>query len=541
MKSTYEPLTQKVLGADVELMNYLDSSLASDTGPQASRLLLRHVPGVPGYGYGSYESNPQDIGRKWLSNGGCFYIDLDHLEGCIPEVTGAKDFVAALHAMFRIAEGARKSASRVLRDGVTVHALACNSDGQGNSFGSHLNFLISKECYESIFNRRLHYLLWLASHHASSNALIGQGKVGSENGMPPVDYQLSQRADFLETITGIQTTIRRPIVNARNESLCGLDSPYARFHHIPCDVNLSQVANFLKVGVLQILLCMVEDQSCLIDPDAILDAPIEACHAYSHDPDLNIKRLVLSGEVLNAVDHQRLFLDTARQYVESGACDAAVPHAREILRLWQETLDMLAARDWDGLSRRLDWVLKRRFLEEVMADNPAMTWKSPEIKHLDLFYGSLNPDEGIYWSLERAGHVDRIVSERDVLRFMIEPPSDTRAFTRGNLVRAFGKDRIADVDWDRMRVRLSPSRGYFAQAQTVRLDDPTTDTRAKTGALFRLWREGAISEDAVLGALAPTGAGYSTYDSASWGGARYGTSRTWSYGSATTNGIVPWG
>ena len=154
---------------------------------------------------------------------------------------------------------------------------------------------------------------------------------------------------------------------------------------------------------------------------------IEACHAYSHDPDLNIKRLVLSGEVLNAVNHRRVFLDTARQYVESGACDAAVPHAREILRLWQETLDMLAARDWDGLSRRLDWVLKRRFLEEVMADNPAMTWKSPEIKHLDLFYGSLNPDEGIYWSLERAGHVDRIVSERDVLRFMIEPPSDTRA------------------------------------------------------------------------------------------------------------------
>lgn len=85
---------RKLCGADVELGNFiLGLERQSGTGREASRALLREIeaPYADRCSYGvrlvgstggyqvSYD--PQDWGRKYLSsNGGCFYIDLDHLE-----------------------------------------------------------------------------------------------------------------------------------------------------------------------------------------------------------------------------------------------------------------------------------------------------------------------------------------------------------------------------------------------------------------------------------------------------------------------------
>src|SRR5207245_816604 len=105
--------------------------------------------------------------------------------------------------------------------GQRIHVLVNNSDGRGNAYGSHLNFLVTRRAWDNIFERKLHHMLYLASFQVSSIVYTGQGKVGSENGMPAVAFQLSQRADFFETLTGMQTTHERPIVNSRDEALCG--------------------------------------------------------------------------------------------------------------------------------------------------------------------------------------------------------------------------------------------------------------------------------------------------------------------------------
>src|SRR2546425_10889079 len=220
--STGARLTQlpKLCGADVELGNFIVGlDQTGGTGPAASRALLREIDGLPGapvFGpslsrWGGWKSgddalasprygyNPQDWGRKYLpSNGGCCYIDLDHLELCLPEVLSAYDHAACWHAMLRIARAALEKANEKLPERKQIQVLVNNSDGRGNSYGSHLNFLITRRAWDNIFRRKIHYMLYLAAFQASSIVYIGQGKVGSENGAPDVVFQISQRADFFE-------------------------------------------------------------------------------------------------------------------------------------------------------------------------------------------------------------------------------------------------------------------------------------------------------------------------------------------------------
>src|SRR5213593_686585 len=108
----------KLCGADIELGNFIvGADRTGGTGAEASRALLREIEGVVGswrceqrvFASGGvvYRDEPQDWGRKFLPcNGGCVYVDLDHLELCLPEVLSAYDHVACWHAMLRIARAA---------------------------------------------------------------------------------------------------------------------------------------------------------------------------------------------------------------------------------------------------------------------------------------------------------------------------------------------------------------------------------------------------------------------------------------------------
>ena len=181
--------TPKLCGSDVEVGNFVLSqggevASALTTGPQASRALLAEVDGAgdeqQGYWSGQVYYNAQDWGRKYLhSNGGCIYIDLNHLELCTPEVVSAWDQVAAHYALLRIARSAQEQANAELGEGQEIQVLINNSDGRSNSYGSHLNFLVDRDTWNNIFHHKLHQMLFLASHQVSSIVLTGQGKVGS--------------------------------------------------------------------------------------------------------------------------------------------------------------------------------------------------------------------------------------------------------------------------------------------------------------------------------------------------------------------------
>jgi proteasome accessory factor A len=481
----------KLCGADAELCNFI-MGMEGETCDEAAWAVLRAVPGVRGFRSAAV-SQSQDEGRKFLpANGGCAYIDLKHLELCVPEVVSGWDFVAAWHAMLRIAEDARQRAQELLPAGRKIVLIANNSDGQGHSYGSHVNFLVARRCWDDIFQTRLHYLLAFASYMVSSIVLTGAGKVGSENGQSQAGYQISQRADFLETITGPQTTYARPIVNSRDESHCGRflrwdhlrDHKLARMHVIFFDNTMCHTGTLLKVGATQIVLAMLEQGEMSLD--LVLEHPLKAVHEWSRDVDLAVPQTTLSARRVTALELQAAFLERARSFVTAGRAEGVVPRADEIIDLWDETLRELERRDWDALAPKLDWVLKKTLIESTLRHR-GLDWDSPEAKVLDHVYASLDRSEGLYWAMESAGRTRSVVSGADIARFVDGPPGDTRAWLRSLVLRTVDRSAIVAVNWDHIRLRfpVASHRGwnnydYF----TLPMPDPLGFTRGECERVF---------------------------------------------------------
>lgn len=525
------PLLPRLCGADIELGNFIaGTEQPGGTGYEASHALLAEIDGYPrhrrgylgnlwsvaathsqtggrnGTGYaasaGSSAFNPQDVGRRYLAgNGGCIYIDLNHLELAMPEVLSAWDHVAAWHAMLRIAKAALDQANACRDERDRIQVLVNNTDGLGSaSYGSHLNFLIGRRAFDNIFSRRIHYLQFLASFQVSAILLTGQGKIGAENGRQNTPYQISQRADFFEVLQGIQTTFLRPIVNSRDESLCGKERPndpmaLARLHVIFFDSALCHGSALLRVGLMQLILTLIERE--LVNPRLILEDPLAAVLAFSHDPTLRARARLINRERMTAIELQSAYLDEVKRHAARGVFDGIVPRAAEIVALWEDTLVKLAGRDLTALAPRLDWVRKLAAIERAMEQHPELAWDSPQAKVIDHMYSSLD-SEGLYWAYEAAGLTEQLVSEEEIAGLVVNPPSGTRAWTRAMLLRRAAEEGIDidGVDWDSITFRMPGPRGWPVY-RTIELDDPLGFTRSDAQPAF----DNSTYFDELLGEL----------------------------------------
>src|SRR5439155_27276049 len=113
----------------------------------------------------------------------------------------------------------------------------------------------------------------------------GAGKVGcEESGVDGIDFQLSQRADFMEAEVGLETTLKRPIVNTRDEPHADPER-FRRLHVICGDATMCEVTTFLKVGTTALVLMLVEDE--ILDPEPFtLASGVESFKVVSRDTTL---------------------------------------------------------------------------------------------------------------------------------------------------------------------------------------------------------------------------------------------------------------
>jgi proteasome accessory factor PafA2 len=399
-------------------------------------------PGRDARGFTREGAQPPDIETHLvntvLTNGARYYVDHAHPEFSTPECADALELVRWDKAGERILAASMRASRLLVGEGEEIVAYKNNSDRKGNSYGTHENYLVDRAVP---FATLVHHLLpWFVTRQV----FCGAGKVGSENGAPDVDFQLSQRADFFEEEVGLETTLKRPIVNTRDEPHAD-PQRYRRLHVIVGDANLCEVATFLKVGTTAIVLAMIEDE--FVDKDLSVFQPVQAIRAVSHDPACRGTLELASGGRATPVEIQWEFLRLARKYFdETGleGCGGETVGGR-VLERWEEVLEGLE-RDPALLDGQLDWVTKRQLLEAYVARD-RLAWSDPKLALLDLQYHDVRPAKSLYERLVAAGKVERLVTEEEVLAAVTEPPPSTRAFFRGRCLERWPESVVA-ANWD---------------------------------------------------------------------------------------------
>jgi proteasome accessory factor A len=382
-----------------------------------------------------YTPNQQEnIARnKTLINGARYYVDHAHPEYSSPEVTNARDLVIHEKAGERIIEISRREANGLLPEGAQMLIYKNNSDRKGNSYGCHENYLMDRR---TSFKKVVEPLLPFFS---TRQIWCGAGKVGSESRNHPCDYQLSQRADFFETEVALDTMVKRPIVNTRDEPHADREK-YRRLHVIVGDSNMSEFTIYLRNGVTALILSMIEDGA--ISKDLALRDPVRSIREVSHDLSLGNELTMDDGSARTALQIQEDFLEMALAYTSSRSLD---PVQKDVLQKWQDVIEALG-RDPMELDGKIDWVIKKRLIERYMSRKD-LDWSHPQVQMLDLQYHDSRPDKGLYYLLERQGKVERIVSDEEIQHAVYNPPRDTRAFFRGECLRRYPSE-VFGVNWD---------------------------------------------------------------------------------------------
>src|SRR6266568_6737945 len=419
--------------------------------------------GAPGVS--SSDPDVDDLGAAnvILTNGARLYVDHAHPEYSAPEVTNARDAVIWDKAGERVMEEAALKAATVPGQ-PRLQLYKNNVDGKGASYGTHENYLMARSTpFTSVISG-------LTPFFVSRQVICGAGRVGLGSTGDKAGFQLSQRADYIEVEVGLETTLKRGIINTRDEPHADADK-YRRLHVIIGDANLAEWSTYLKVGATALVLDLIE-AGVRFDELRLAD-PVRAVHAISHDPALKTTVELANGRKFTGLDIQFAYHELVTRFVEREGTDRV---SRDVLRTWGQVLDDLAS-DPAKCADRLDWPAKLRLLEGYRARD-SLNWGSPRLQLVDLQYADVRLDKGLYNRLVSRGSMRRLVNEEEVREAISSPPEDTRAYFRGRCLERY-PTAIAAASWDSVIFDLG--RESLVRIPTL---EPLRGTKQHVGALL---------------------------------------------------------
>ena len=479
--------TPKVCGIETE---YGIHSAGPDSNPIAASSVLVNAyaaeadrrtgwdfedetPGNDARGFAREGSMPPmvetHLANTVLTNGARYYVDHAHPEYSTPECADPLTLVRHDKAGEEVLRRSMRAAAHLYPDAPAVVVYKNNSDGKGNSYGCHENYLMDRAVpFAKV-------AAGVVPHFVTRQVFTGAGKVGAET--PALDrrevtFQVSQRAEFFEEIIGLETTLKRPIVNTRDEPHAD-PRRFRRLHVIVGDANLSEVATFLKIGSTAFVLAMVEDDFAL--PRDLTPAdPVRAMHQVSTDLSLSRPITLADGSSATAVELQWELLAAARKYGEGH--DLTVfgneQVALAVLDRWESVLHALET-DAASLAKQLDWVAKYQ-LVVAYRERHGCAWDDDRLAALDLQYHDLRPERSLY---ARLG-MERLVDDASVARAVTEPPRETRAWFRGQCLARW-PEYVVTANWDSLVFDLGTD-----PLRRVPMMDPLKGTAAHTAALL---------------------------------------------------------
>jgi proteasome accessory factor A len=376
-----------------------------------------------------------------LSNGSRLYIDLDHPEYSTPIAWKAEELVAAdaAGAMLLSAMVERVREEYGSLNDLRIYKISI--DRAGNSFGCHENYLVTSAVFDALTGLGLSAVRAWLPFLVSRTLFTGAGRVELDYSQQKMWFELSPRAKFIRCVTGLSTTNQRALINTR-------DRPYAdpklfrRLHVITGEANRSEFSNFLKVGVTQLILTMLNEGrlSC----DFTLADPVQAIKQTSTHPFRTIK--LQDGRDITPLQIQYEFLKLASEYMEQNQLQSTFGR---VVQVWKETLDDLVQQPHFPMRtvRRLDWLIKRRLLMNAMASQ-AYKWGDPRLAELDDLYHLLGKDDLHHFLLSK-GEIETCVPESMLTGAVRRPPSETRASLRASRILERKLDLISGF-WEQI-------------------------------------------------------------------------------------------
>jgi proteasome accessory factor A len=398
-----------------------------------------------------------------LSNGARYYVDHAHPEYSSPECATIRDAVLFDVAGEFILRESMNKANERLPQGVRIDLYKNNSDGKGNSYGCHENYLIDRQLPFAKL------AAFITTHFVTRQVFCGSGKVGHETPTGVVDqsgFQISQRADFFEELVGLETTMKRPIVNTRDEPHCDAQK-YRRLHVIVGDANMSQFATYLKLGSTALVLSMIEDG--MFPQHLLIAHPVHAIKQISRDISMTEQVLMADGSRMTALAIQGELCAAARAYVEKSAyCGISHDEAQQILLDWEQTLHLLVAQP-SSLVKKIDWIAKLQLVNGTRKRH-SLPDSDSRLKAIDLMYHSLNPEVCLATKLS----LHELFDHKSIAQAAQQPPDTTRAFFRGRVVDKWFK-HIVNANWDSIVFDVANR-----PLQKVYMNEPLKGTRELT-------------------------------------------------------------
>ena len=415
-----------------------------------------------------------------LPNGARLYVDHAHPEYSSPEVTNPLDAVRWDKAGELVMLEAIRRLPTMPGANATINLYKNNTDNKGASYGAHENYLCSRDTPFAAIVRGL------IPFFVTRQVITGAGRVGRGQDGRTSGFQISQRADFFEVEVGLETTLKRPIINTRDEPHADADR-YRRLHVIIGDANMSEISTYLKVGTTALVLAMIEAN--FLGDELAVTQPVRELHAVSHDPSLRHAIQLVDGRTITALDLQGEYLDRARKFVDDRLGHDVDAQTVDVLDRWESVLSRLK-QDAFLLARELDWVAKLRLLEGYR-ERDSLNWDSSRLQLVDLQYSDVRPEKGLYNRLVSRGAFERLLDDGAAQSAVSTPPADTRAFFRGECLRRYGQS-VAAASWD--SVIFDVGRESLVRVPML---EPLRGTQAHVGELLDRCRTASELVDAL--------------------------------------------
>lgn len=383
----------------------------------------------------------------FLMNGARMYIDAvgSHLEYATAECRSLWDLVANDRAGQR--QIVRAIHELGLEDVISVYNNSVDHFG-GHTFGCHENYLVRGD--DDFLNTSVQMLYPFL---VTRQIFAGVGRVGghiltSNTARPsyqevidnPVDYiwvsqvygvipdwdvdfQLSQRADHILKTIASRVRFNRALINPKWEHFYSHEG-MTRLHLLFGESNQNEYAYALKIGTTLLVLRLLEDH--LVPIDITMANPLLALREVSRDPTYRWMVTLMDGTTLSAIDLQRMYLEIAQAYRgESDQTDW-------ILDEWESVLNGLEKEPL-AMGDRIDWVAKLHIVEQYREEEQ-IGWRDDALHSVDLEYHNIDPESSLFYAWQQMGKTKRVLDDLDIVTAMTDPPQNTRAKGRSQLV-----------------------------------------------------------------------------------------------------------